>query len=143
MMKTLRNLQVSLLILFSFIGAGIVLAPTVSAASGTCKTQGITILPAWYKYVDKDVVDGKCTLNFDFPYDIGLVLLAVVEILLRLAAMVAVAYVVYAGFLYMTSQGEPDKAKSAQQTITNAVIGLVIAILATGIVSFIGGRLTA
>lgn len=111
-------------------------------AAATCDQQGISIIPSWYHYIDKSVEAGHCQLNFDFPSDLGLVGLAVIEILLRLGAIVAVGYIIYAGFMYMTSQGEPDKAKNAQQMIMNAVIGLVIALLATGVVTFIGGQLT-
>jgi hypothetical protein len=113
--------------------------------AATCPTKGITILPSWYKYISKDeqasAQSGSCELKFAFPDDIGAILLAVVEILLRIGAIVAVFYVIYGGFLYMTSQGEPDKAKNAQTTITNAIIGLVVALLATAVVTFIGRRL--
>jgi hypothetical protein len=97
------------------------------------------LLPTWHKYLEHD---GKCQVtNFTFPDDLGAIILAIVEILLRIGTLAAVAFVIYGGFLYMTSQGEPDKAANARKTIINAVIGLVIAILATGVVSFIGGRL--
>jgi uncharacterized membrane protein YjgN (DUF898 family) len=112
-------------------------------AADACTEKGISIIPSWYHYVDRSVdATGRCGLNFKFPDDLGLVGLAIIEILLRLGAIVAVGYIIYAGFMYMTSQGEPDKAKNAQQMITNAVIGLVIALLATGVVTFIGGQLT-
>ena len=61
-----------------------------------------------------------------------------VEILLRIAGLVAVVYVVMGGFKYMTSQGEPENLKQAQGTIINALIGLVIAMLATAVVNVIG-----
>jgi hypothetical protein len=110
---------------------------------GKCAEKGIEIIPTWYHYIDRSVdATGRCGLDFTFPDDIGLILLAIVEILLRVGAIIAVGYIIYAGFMYMTSQGEPDKAKNAQQTITNAVVGLVIALLATGVVAFIGGQLT-
>jgi hypothetical protein len=67
--------------------------------------------------------------------------LAVLDDLLRVATLVAVGYVIYGGFLYMTSQGSPDGTKRAQGTIINALVGLVIAILAASIVSFIGNKL--
>lgn len=120
-----------------------VMAQSASQDTGeaACNQSGIQILPKWYKYVKQQSVDGQCELQFDFPEDIGIVLLAIVEILLRVAAIVAVGFIIYGGFMYMTSQGEPDKAKNAQQAITNAVIGLVIALLATGLVAFIGGQL--
>lgn len=110
--------------------------------AASCASNGIPLLPPWYKYIDGRETSTGCELNFVFPDDIGAILLAVVEILLRVGAFVAIGYVIYGGFMYMTSQGEPDKAKNAQQTIINAVIGLVIAIIATGVVSFIGGQLT-
>lgn len=111
-------------------------------AVGSCAKQGIGILPSWYKYLDKSVdATGHCNIVATFPDSISAILLAVVEILLRIGAIVAVAYVIYGGFLYMTSQGEPDRANAARQTILNAVIGLVVAIISTGVVSFIGGQL--
>ena len=111
--------------------------------AAACDSKGISILPSWYKYIEgkTDSTTGRCELYFTFPDDIGAILLAVVEIMLRIGALVAVGYVIYGGFLYMLSQGEPDKATGARTTIINAVIGLALAILATGIVSFIGGQL--
>jgi hypothetical protein len=117
------------------------LASLTQFAVGSCTSKGIELLPSWYKYIDTHTDENGCSLDFKFPNDISAVLLAVVEILLRLGAIVAVGFVIYGGFLYITSQGEPDKAAAAQKTILNAVIGLVVAILATGIVSFIGGQL--
>lgn len=109
--------------------------------AASCPTKGIKILPSWYKYIEGEQVGKTCELKFQFPDDIGAILLAMVEILLRLGAIVAVGFVIYGGFMYMTSQGEPDKAAAARTTILNALIGLVLAILATAIVSFIGGQL--
>ncbi len=105
---------------------------------------GISFLkfPTWYKYLDSTRVANKCTVIFSFPDDFGKILLAVVEILLRVGALVAVGFVIYGGFQYITSQGEPDRASSARGTIINAIIGLVIAIIATTVVSFVAGNLT-
>jgi len=100
-------------------------------------------LPVWYKYLNvvKDA-NGNCTVNnFVIPGDIVLVALAVVEILLRIGGMVGVAYVIWGGIKYVTSQGEPDKAQSARQTIIYATIGVVISISATVVVNFIGTKL--
>lgn len=115
---------------------------SASTSGSSCSNKGISILPTWYKYIGGTIDQtGHCSLNFTFPDDIGAVLLALVEILLRIAAIVSVFYVIYGGFLYMTSQGEPDRATGARTTIINALIGLVIAIIATGVVAFIGGQL--
>ena len=107
-----------------------------------CGNKGIHILPTWYKYLNTNSdPNGGCSVEFNFPADLAGIGLAVVEILLRIGALVAVAYVIYGGFMYITSQGEPDKAKNARQAILNAIIGLVLTLLATGIVSFLGRQL--
>lgn len=126
------------------IGAGSsAVAGTGSASGGKCEPAGIEILPKWHKYIKKEVTADGCDLKFNFPSDIGLVILAVVEILLRISTMVAVAFVIVGGFQFITTQGEPEKAKNARTTIMNAAIGLIIAIFATGIVAFIGKQLTS
>lgn len=95
--------------------------------------------PTWYKYLNYDA--GTCELNVNIPGDIVLILLAVFEILLRIAGMLAVIFIIYGGFLYLTSAGEPDKAKNGRTTIINALVGLVLAMSATVIVSIIGRAL--
>jgi hypothetical protein len=102
--------------------------------------EGGLLLPTWYKYLEGSTdATGACSLlDVNMPDDLGKILLAVVEIMLRLGGIVALFFVIYGGFRYMTSQGESEKTKSARQTIQNAVIGLFISIIATGIVSFVG-----
>jgi len=93
--------------------------------------------PQWYKYLQGEIVAGKCTPIFNFPGDINKVVLAVIEILLRLAALIAVGYVIYGGYRFILSQGEPDQTNAARATIINALIGLAIAIMATVIITFV------
>lgn len=88
---------------------------------GTCDPQGITLTPG--------------TSMFDVA---PLVALAILEIALRLAGMLAIFFVIYGGVIYTTSQGEPDKVGQAKGTIINALIGLVISILAVAVVAFVG-----
>jgi hypothetical protein len=97
--------------------------------------------PTWYKYV--------CGTNRPFrflpsegqPSDIPLVMLAIIEIMLRIAALAAIAYVVFGGIKYVVSQGEPDKTSEAKGTIINALAGLLVATFAIAFVSFLGNRL--
>jgi hypothetical protein len=104
--------------------------------------EGGLFLPTWYKYLgrEENLDTGKCTVVMTFPDDIGKILLAVVEIILRVGGIIAVGFVIYGGFRYITSQGEPENTKSARQTITNALIGLVITTIATVSVAFIGNK---
>lgn len=48
---------------------------------------------------------------------------------------IAVAMVIYGGYLYIMSQGDPGKAAKGQHTLTAAVIGVVIAMGASVIVN--------
>jgi hypothetical protein len=101
------------------------------------------LFPTWYKYLEGETVGGTCSVVFAFPDDLGAVVIAIVEMLLRLAGLVAVVFVIYGGFKYITSQGSPDSTKVARETIQNALIGLVIAIMASAIVGFIAQVFTS
>lgn len=122
-----------------------------AAASAACKKNGFFGFPHWYEYLDVQKVtigvDDKVStcqvVNFKFPGDLTLVILAILDIMLRIAGLVAVGFVIYGAIQYITSQGEPDGIKKAQNTITNALIGMVIAITATAAVAFIGNSLGA
>ena len=73
--------------------------------------------------------------------DIPGVLLAIVDDLLRLAGIVALAYVLISGIQYIISQGKPEDTAKAQSTLINAFIGLVIALVAVAFVSFLGNKI--
>lgn len=139
----------SLLAVVSALMLGAVLAPQpvhAAASPETCRgrsTLGIEVVPKWYKYLvdDSDPFDPAtqgCKFSRGFPDSIPLILLAVFEILLRVAGIAAVVFVIYGGFQYLTSTGEPDKAKAARTTITNALVGVMIVMFATVIVNVIG-----
>jgi hypothetical protein len=67
------------------------------------------------------------------------VLVWAIQFLLSIAAMVAVLFIVYGGFQYITSaqSGGEKSVLAAKSTITNSIIGLVIIILAYTIVSVV------
>ncbi len=44
----------------------------------------------------------------------------------RIAAYLVVGYVIYGGYLYITSSGDPNKTAAGKKTLTNAFIGLAI-----------------
>jgi len=57
------------------------------------------------------------------------------------SGMVAVAYIIFGGVNYAMAQGDPGKIKLASQTITYAVIGLAVILLASAITNFVAGSL--
>lgn len=99
------------------------------------------IIPTWYKYLQGEIVSGKCRPVINEPANALPIGLAILELMMTLGGLVAVVMIFIGAFKYILSQGEPDKAKGAQQTVINSVVGLVIVIVATRIVSFIGSRL--
>jgi hypothetical protein len=71
----------------------------------------------------------------------GLILQAI-NILLTLAAAVAVLFLVIGGFQYITSAGNEETAKKGRATVVNALIGLVIIILSFAIVSIVNNTIS-
>lgn len=56
------------------------------------------------------------------------------------AGVSGVIVIILAGYFYVTSAGDPSKAKRAKDTILYAVIGLVVVALAFVITRFVSGR---
>ncbi len=53
-------------------------------------------------------------------------LVAVIEIILIFATPIIVIYIMYAGFLFVTANGEPDQLEKARNALMFAIIGGVI-----------------
>ena len=64
-----------------------------------------------------------------------------INITLFIVGILAVVFIIVGGIRYQTSGGDPAKVKAAQQTLTYAIVGLIVAILAFAIVNFVIGQL--
>ncbi len=124
--------------------------PSFAQTPAVCEKKGFLGLPAWYEYLPDAAFKadgvGGCLidLKFDGPAGPNVLIpigLAVLDGLLRIAGVVAVIFVIVAGFNFITSAGSPDKAASARQQAINALVGAAIAISAAAIVQFVGGRI--
>ncbi len=62
-----------------------------------------------------------------------------IQWVIAMAGIVCAVFVVYGGVGYMTSAGDPGKLQNAKQSITYALIGLIIVALAEIITAFITG----
>lgn len=62
-----------------------------------------------------------------------------IQAALFLSGVVALFYIIYAGFQYINSGGDAKTVEGAQKTLTYAIIGLVIVLLSFFIVNFIAG----
>ena len=58
----------------------------------------------------------------------------VVDFIIKLAVVIAPIFIIYAGYLFMTSGGEPGKITTARNVIMYVVIGLAILLLSKGLV---------
>lgn len=58
----------------------------------------------------------------------------IINIILYLAGVLALIFLIYDGILYITSGGNADQAKKAQQGLINAIIGIIIIVLSLVII---------
>lgn len=59
-------------------------------------------------------------ISFDLSYAIGIL---------------GMAMIIYGGYLYMTSSGDPTKAAKGQKTLIRAIIGMIIALSASVVIN--------
>ena len=135
-------IAMSLMIIGSF-GASITF-PGISFADDECSNKGkILTLKPWYS----GLTNNDCSLknpdtdtNSQANY-IWKIVLNIVDDLLQLIGYTTVGYIMYGGFLMMTSNGAPDKAAHGRKTIMSAAIGLVIALASVALVNFISSKI--
>lgn len=135
-------IAMSLMVIGSF-GASITF-PGISFADDACSNKGkILTLKPWYSGLTND----DCSLknpgtdtNSQANY-IWKIVLNIVDDLLQLIGYTTVGYIMYGGFLMMTSNGAPDKAAHGRKTIMSAAIGLVIALASVALVNFISSKI--
>lgn len=73
--------------------------------------------------------------------DIRVVVARIINVSLSLLGIILVALLVYAGYLWMTAAGEEEPITKAKSIIRNAIIGLIIIMLAYAITQFVLTRL--
>lgn len=155
MTSIMRNIKVFIAVALLSLSFSFAYPAIVSAAegdTGSCQLESTSLLglPTWYKYLDgeqdisRQAGDGYvCSpviSDVDAILPIGL---AVLDGLLRFAGVVTVVMIFWASFKFLTSQGNGEAAAEARRTAINALIGLVIVIIATSFVSFVGNRLVS
>ncbi len=115
--------------------------PATSTTPADCGSGFLGIRPWYYGLADPAA---DCAIKAPSSSDsnalgtfIWAIVLNCIDIALTLAAYVAVVFIVYGGFLFITGGGVATQIERARKTIFNAVIGLVIAMGAIGIVRFV------
>lgn len=140
------------LLLVAFASTSLVVAQP-STADAACNKRFFGTVPAWYNGVAKggaedcdevsvDAVAGTGDKAYGGKLGAFLMRIAfnIVEILMNVAAYVAVAFIIVGGFKYLTSMGSDGNAKG-RKTIINACVGLLLSILSIGIINFVTANL--
>lgn len=65
--------------------------------------------------------------------DPSVLVIRIINYALGFLGLLAVALVIYAGFLWMTAAGEEDRVEDAQKTLKYALVGLAIILSAYGL----------
>lgn len=89
--------------------------------------------PAPGYFVDLSTLGKQNTFEGLFIY--------LIQGLLGVAGLLAVFFIIYGGFQYLTSRGDQELAESGKRTVTNAIIGLAIIIFSYVIVVVIANAL--
>ena len=114
--------------------------------------QSVFGIPPWYSGLMAHGGDGGCTFTrityveggtakTDFVKTGAKIASNVIRAALVIVAYVAIGFLIRGGFGYMTSSGSPESMTAAKKTITNALVGMVIALLAASIVNAIGAAI--
>ncbi len=141
----LKHFFVGAMLMLTMVTSSIHFAQPVYAACN----DSLLGIPAWYRNIqDKNtcavvVPQTKATPTSPAKPDIQKMIMTIalniIQAGLALVAYVTVFFIIKGGFGYMTSAGSSDGMSNAKKTITNAVIGMVIAVFAASIVNAVAG----
>lgn len=137
-------IALALIVTGSF-GMAFVSTQPALAACDDSSGRVLTLKP-WYYGLIAGGQGGSCDLKSPSavggfgPY-IWRIALNLIEDLFQITGYIAAGYIIYGGFLFITSSGSPDRAVRGRKTVFNAIIGLVIAIASVGVVNWVSGAL--
>ena len=139
----IKKLIISLaLVITGSVATAAILPSQVGAKASTCDGTFLTFRPWYYGLTEADCSIKAVGANgMTLETFVLMVIMNLVDMLVQLIAYVTVGYIIYGGFIYLTSAGSPDKATRGRQIVTHALIGLVIAIASVGLVRLVGGAI--
>jgi hypothetical protein len=116
---------------------------TYAAGDASCEQRFLGI-PPWYRGLTEKDAKGDCQIVSPMDSDVGglspfiwKIVLNIIEIVLVLTAIIAVIFVLYGGFLFITGGGNSSQVEKARKSILNALIGLVISMGAIAMTNLI------
>lgn len=134
----MKKIILALAILVASIATSITLLPQDTYAAA-CEQPGQHILGlrAWY---DGIATGDPCTVPSDafkgednIKKNVWLVVLNIASSVLGVVGYLAICFVIWGGYQYILARGDPGKVVRGKKTIVNALIGLVVCVLASTI----------
>ena len=93
--------------------------------------------------IDTGVTSAGANAGLSSASSLPVIIGKFIGVMLGILGVAFVVLVVYAGFLYLTSNGEETNVKKAKKLLTQAVIGLVLIVSAYAISTVVIDSLTA
>jgi TRAP-type C4-dicarboxylate transport system permease small subunit len=102
----------------------------------------VNVVPA---QADQGLVDhqvglnaiGTTAYNSKVPTDVRITVMRILTVVLNFLGIIFFGLTIFAGFKYMTAAGNEDKAKESLDMIRNAIIGLLIVLMAWAITRYV------
>ncbi len=129
-MKLHRSIPILGFITAILLGVGLFFAHPILAAEDT----GAVDLKGFEQFAQD--------AGFSTEASIMEIITRLIRTFLTFLGVLMVVYVLYGGFLYMTSGGETERIKKAKKILINAMIGLVIILSSYAIVQFVLNSIT-
>lgn len=108
--------------------------------------KGILGMRPWYQGLTTRKND-KCVVGTpseeQMPLFVWTIVLNLLADLFAVVGYLALGFVMYGGWLYLRSEGDPGMVAKGKKTLVSAMIGIAIALLANVIVNAIIGVLTS
>lgn len=138
-----KILTAGFVILFSVFAIGLTMPTDASAADcGEGADSTFLNFPTWHRGLQCDGDGNLAIPRGSNPATVVFtVALNIIDIVMRLVAILATGFVMFGGFTLITAQGSPDKVKSGRTMIMRALVGMVIAVLASFVVYTIVGAM--
>lgn len=112
-------------------------------ADGACAGKDYFFgIPTWHRGLTEDF-GGNCEVKKigkdGIPIEkfVWSVIGNLMDGVFRIVGVASVAFIILGGFKYMLAGGNANKLAGAKITVTNAVVGLIISLIATAIIGLI------
>lgn len=128
--------------LFTFLVASPILAvasPAVSSVSARDCDARVLGIPPWYR----GLTDDSCNIKAPADEKEGLqkfiwtIVLNVIDMVMVVMVYISIGFILYGGVRMIAGGASPESVTWARRTITNALIGLVIALSAIAIINLL------